>query len=109
MKGSIVNAKDDTQSLFVIKQHLAARRIREFYAQLSHGWIGTRTREPMFPNSAFQAWMQTMTDAGQSELVKLVKQECRAFASVLIASVKKRLEPYWSYIQSLELIDPLGK
>ena len=45
-----------------------------------------------------------MTDAGQSELVKLVKQECRKFVSV-----KKRLEAYWTYIQSLELIDPLGK
>lgn len=95
--------------LLLMQQHLAARRIREFYAQLSYGWIGTRTSEPMFPNAAFQEWIQTMTDAGQSDLVKLVKQECRAFASVLIASVKKRLEPYWSYIQSLELIDPLGK
>ena len=38
----------------------------------------------------------------------VVKKECRAFASVLVASLKERLKNIWNYIQALELIDPLG-
>lgn len=92
-----------------MQQHLAARRIREYYAQLSNGWIGTRDREPLFPNEAFQQWVrETMRKPDQRDLVKLVKQECRAFAAVLLAAAKQRFASIWDYIQSLELIDPLG-
>ena len=49
-----------------------------------------------------------MSKPDQRELVKLVKQECRAFAAVLLAAAKKRFESIWDYIQCLELIDPLG-
>ena len=45
---------------------------------------------------------------GKGDLVKLVKRECRAFAGVLLSSVKERLSATWEHIQALELIDPLG-
>lgn len=40
--------------------------------------------------------------------MKLVKQECRAFCSILVASMRRRLRTIWFHIQSLEIIDPLG-
>ena len=90
------------------QQHLAARRIREFYMQMEVGWIGTRDTDPMYPNTPFQNWMKEMTRQGKQPLVKLVCLECRSFCSVLIDAVRARLKPTWDYIQALELVDPMG-
>ena len=90
------------------QQHLAARRIREFYMQLEIGWVGTRTSQPLYPSTAFQCWIREMKEQHKDDLIDLVKTECRSFAGVLLASVRKRLEPTWNWIQCLELIDPRG-
>jgi len=90
------------------EQHLAARRIRKFYMVLNTSWIGSAETEPMYACRAFREWSEEMDELGKGDLVKLVKRECRAFAGVLIASVKERLSATWDYIQALELIDPLG-
>ena len=49
-----------------------------------------------------------MEEAGKEKLVDLIKKECRAFAVMIVASMKERLSADWNYIQTLELIDPLG-
>ena len=90
------------------EQHLMARRIRHFYMVMKQSWVGTPESEPMFACRAFQEWQEEMLDAGKTDLVKLVKQECRAFSSVLVSSIKERLKTTWNYLQALELIDPLG-
>ena len=90
------------------EQHLAARRIRKFYMIMRTSWVGTADQEPMYACRAFREWVSEMEELHKSELVKLVKRECRAFSSVLVASVKERLTKTWNYIQALELIDPLG-
>ena len=90
------------------EQHLAARRIRQFYMVMQAAWIGTRTTEPMFACRAFSEWMEEMLSKGKRQLVKLVKQECRAFCSILVAAMRRRLRTIWFHIQSLEIIDPLG-
>ena len=92
----------------VPQQHLAARRIREFYMQMEMCWIGTRETEPLYPNTPFQDWMKKMQAQGDEDLVKAVCLECRAFCSVLVHAVKGRLKPTWDHIQALELIDPMG-
>lgn len=71
-------------------------------------WIGTVDTEPGYSARNFREWIEEMEALGKSELVKLVKQEARAFASVFVASVKERLKDIWDYIQALELIDPMG-
>ena len=88
------------------QQHLAARRIREFYMQMELCWIGTRDTEPLYPYTPFQDWMKKMRAEGREKLVEKVCKECRIFCSVLVHSAKGRLEPTWNHIQALELIDP---
>ena len=99
---------EELQGFSTPQQHLAARRIRKFYMVVTTGWVGTRTAEPMFPCHAFRTWTENMSSAGKDELVDLIKKECRAFAGVLVASIKQRLSADWNYVQALELIDPLG-
>ena len=90
------------------EQHLAARRIRQFYMVMQASWIGTRDTEPMFACQAFSEWVAEMMAKGKDRLVKLVKKECRAFCSILVAAMRRRLRTIWNHIQALELIDPLG-
>ena len=90
------------------QQHLTARRIREFYMQLQVGWVVTTDEDPLYPNTPFQQWITRMLQQGNTTLVDLVKNECHAFAAVLLQSVKERLKPTWDHIQALELVDPLG-
>ena len=90
------------------EQHLAARRIRTFYMVMQASWVGTRDKEPMFACRAFSEWIQEMLAKGKDRLVKLVKKECSAFCSILVASVRERLRTTWQHIQALELVDPLG-
>ena len=90
------------------EQHLAARRFRTFYMVMQTSWIGSTEYEPMYACRALREWSQQMEELGKHELVALVKTECRSFASVLVASVKERVEATWNHIQALELIDPLG-
>ena len=90
------------------EQHLAARRIREFYMQVEIGWVDTRTTQPLYASTAFQRWIHNMNDQGKDDLVDLTKRELRSFAGLLLASVRERLAPTWNWIQCLELIDPRG-
>ena len=69
------------------EQHLCARRIRQFYMVMQTSWIGTTEQEPMYACRAFREWVSEMEELQKSELIKLVKRECRAFATVLVASV----------------------
>ena len=62
----------------------------------------------MFASVEFTKWCDEMEEEGKGDLVKLVKKECRAFCSVMVDSVKGRLQSIWNHIQALELIDPLG-
>jgi hypothetical protein len=55
------------------QQHLAARRIREFYMQLEIGWVGTRTSQPLYPSTAFQCWIREMKEQHKDDLIDLVK------------------------------------
>ena len=79
---------EELQGFSTPQQHFAARRIRKFYVVVTTGWVGTRTAEPMFPCHAFRTWTENMSSAGKDELVDLIKKECRAFAGVLVASIK---------------------
>ena len=92
------------------QQHLAARRLREFYMQLQVGWVGSTDTEPLYPSTEFQDWIKHMKgqEDDYSDLIDFVKQECRSFAGVFLAAVRKRLEPTWNWIQAVELIDPRG-
>ena len=90
------------------EQHLAARRIRQFYMIMKMSWIGTVDTEPGYSARNFREWIAEMESLGKYALVELVKREARAFASIFVASVKERLKPTWNYIQALELIDPMG-
>ena len=87
------------------RQHLIARQMRRFYMVMKTAWIGTETAEPMY-NRTFQKWIDDT--AGNEDLVKLVKKECRAFASVFVSSIKERFKGIWNYYQAFELIDPKG-
>lgn len=89
-------------------QHLMARRIRHFCMVMKQSWIGTRTSEPVFACRAFQEWIEEMLEVGKDDLIKIVKQECRSFSSVLVSSLKERLSSTWDYIYALELVDPMG-
>ena len=71
-------------------------------------WIGSKDAEPVYSSQHFREWSDEMIALGKTDLVDLVKKECRAFASVFVASVKERLSSTWNYIQSLELVDPMG-
>ena len=90
------------------EQHLTARRFRRFYTVMQKSWIGTETSEPMYACKEFQLWIEEMEVKNKSDLVRLVKQECRSFSSVLVASLCSRMRPTWQYLQAMELIDPLG-
>ena len=90
------------------EQHLAARHIRSFYQMMQSGWIGTETSEPMYACQSFHEWMDEMIAAGKDDLIKLIKKECRAFASIIVTVLRHRLRSIWQYIQCLELIDPKG-
>ena len=90
------------------EQHLAARHIRSFYQMMRSGWIGTETSEPMYACQSFHEWMDEMIAAGKDDLIKLIKKECRAFASIIVTVLRHRLRSIWQYIQCLELIDPKG-
>ena len=90
------------------EQHLAARRIRQYHMVMQSSWIGSKDVEPMFACRAFDDWIAEMLGKGKHALVKLVKRECRAFCSVMVASIRRRLSSTWNHIQALELIDPLG-
>jgi hypothetical protein len=90
------------------EQHLAARRIRQFYMLMKMSWIGTADTEPGYSARNFREWIEDMEALGKTDLVNLVKKEARAFASVFVTSVKERLKNTWDYIQALELIDPMG-
>jgi len=39
----------------------------------------------------FQSWIEEMEDKRKYDLVELVKQECRSFVSVLVASLRSRM------------------
>ena len=111
MAGVLLPYKILVEKLQVSKcpqQHLAARRIREFYMEMNVGWIGTDTNDPIYPYTPFQDWMSHMKSEGEDELVRLICIECRTFADILVRSVRGRLDSIWNYIQALELIDPLG-
>ena len=90
------------------EQHLVTRRIRKWYMIMQSSWVGTAEQEPMYACRNFREWVSDMEEIHKFDLVKLVKRECRAFAGVLVASIKERLAKTWPYIQALELIDPLG-
>ena len=90
------------------EQHLAARRLRQFYMVMQNSWIGSHATEPMYACRAFQKWIQDMEVKGKTGLIAVVKQECRSFSSILVASLRSRLRKTWQHIQALELIDPLG-
>ena len=90
------------------EQHLAARRLRQFYMVMQTAWIGSKDAEPVYSSQHFREWSDEMIALGKTDLVDLVKKECRAFASVFVASVKERLASTWNHIQSLELVDPMG-
>ena len=75
---------------------------------MQSSWIGSKDVEPMFACRAFDDWIAEMLGKGKHALVKLVKRECRAFCSVMVASIRRRLSSTWNHIQALELIDPLG-
>ena len=90
------------------EQHLASRRIRQFFMVMQKSWIGSSTTEPMYSCKAFQDWIEDMEVKNKTRLIALVKQECRSFSSILVASLRSRLRATWQHIQALELIDPLG-
>ena len=75
---------------------------------MQSSWIGTGDEEPMYACRNFREWVSDMEEINKSDLVKLVKRECRAFTGVLVKSIKERLSKTWAYLQALELIDPLG-
>ena len=99
---------EQLQNVQTPEQHLAARRLRTFYMVMKSGWIGTATSEPMYAGKEFHEWVGEMEALGKRELVAAVKKEARAFASIFVVSVKRRLSSTWNYLQCLELIDPLG-
>ena len=74
------------------QQHMVARNIRRFYMVMRSGWTGTRLTEPMYSCRAFQEWVESLLPHKET-LVKLIKKEARAFASVFVHSVKERLAP----------------
>ena len=90
------------------EQHLTTRRIRQFYMIMKMSWIGTADTETGFASRNFREWMEEMEACNKTELVKLVKEEARAFTTVFVASVKDILSVTWDYIQALDLIDPMG-
>ena len=75
---------------------------------MQKSWIGSTTAEPMYACKEFQAWIEDMGTKNKTRLIALVKQECRSFSSILVASLRSRLRATWQHIQALELIDPLG-
>ena len=75
---------------------------------LQKSWIGSNTTEPMYACKEFQNWIEDMEGKNKTALIAMVKQECRSFASILVASFRSRLRKTWHHIQALELIDPLG-
>ena len=89
-------------------QHQVARKLRRYYTQMQTGWIGTDAVKPVCPYIPYQDWKQRMMETGKDELLRLVEKESRAFASVMVTSLKERLRSTWNHIQSLELVDPLG-
>jgi hypothetical protein len=96
------------QNVQTAEQHLAGRRLRKFYMVMKSGWIGTQENEPMYAGREFHEWVEEMEAENKNELVAVVKREARSFASVFVASVKRRLSSTWNHLQCLELIDPLG-
>ena len=90
------------------EQHWCARRIRKFYMVMQTSWVGSRTQSPVYAGRAFREWCDEMEVLGKTDLVDLVKKECRSFSGVILASIKERLSHTWDSIQALELIDPLG-
>ena len=99
---------ESLQRVVTPEQHLAARRFRKFYVVMQKSWIGTDTSEPMYASRSFQEWIEEMKEEGKHELVRLLKKECRSFASILVKVLRSRMRSIWQYIQCLELIDPLG-
>ena len=99
---------EELQNVQTPEQHLAGRRLRKFYMVMKSGWIGTAENEPMYAGREFHEWVEEMEADGKSALVAVVKKEARAFASIFVGSVKRRLSATWNHIQCLELIDPLG-
>ena len=99
---------EQLQRVSTPEQHLAARRIRTFYSVMQNGWIGTDTSEPMYSCRNFHEWIQEMEVLEKHDLIRLVKQECRSFASIIVRVLRSRLRSIWQHIQALELIDPLG-
>ena len=73
------------------EQHLASRRIRQFFMVMQKSWIGSTTVEPMYACKEFQAWIEDMGTKNKTRLIALVKQECRSFSSILVASLRSRL------------------
>ena len=90
------------------EQYLSVRRFRRFYTGIQKSWINTETSEPMYVFKGFQAWIEEMEDKGKDELVTFVSQECRLFTPVLVTSLRSRMQLIWQYLQTMELIDPLG-
>jgi hypothetical protein len=99
---------EQLQNVQTPQQHLAARRLHTFYMVMKSGWIGTATNEPMYSGREFHEWVEEMEAIDKGELVAVVKKEARAFTSIFVTSVKRRLSTTWNYLQCLELIDPLG-
>ena len=85
---------ESLQRVTTPEQHLAARRFRQFYMVMQKAWIGSETSEPMFACQAFQEWMEEMEGKNKSALVRLVKQECRSFASIFVSVLRSRLRDY---------------
>ena len=81
------------------EQHQCARRFRQFYMVMQKSWIGSERSEPMFACRSFQEWIEEMEENDKQDLVKLIKQECRSFASILVTVLRSRLRNYWQYIQ----------
>ena len=90
------------------EQHWCVRRIRKFYMVMQTSWVGSRTQSPVYAGRAFREWCDEMEVLGKTDLVDLVKKECRSFSGVILTSIKERLSHTWDSIQALELIDPLG-
>ena len=75
---------------------------------MASGWIGSEDTAASMPGRCWIDWKRSMVTKGKQELVDLVKKECNSFSAVVVQSLKLRLEPYWNYIQAMELIDPAG-